>query len=41
MARSKRPDAIEQADDMMREIQNLTNQLHTILVSCSLDEDSI
>ncbi|MFM1986082.1 MAG: hypothetical protein RIS18_299, partial [Actinomycetota bacterium] len=39
MSRSKRPDASEQAMEMMREISNLTNQLHFILVSTSLDEE--
>jgi len=39
MSRSKRPDAGEQALEMMREISNLTNQLHFILVSSSLDEE--
>ena len=39
MSRSKRPDAGEQALEMMREISNLTNQLHYILVSSSLDEE--
>lgn len=39
MSRSKRPDAVEQANEMMREILNLTNQLHSILVSASLDEE--
>lgn len=39
MSRSKRPDANEQAMEMMREISNLTNQLHFILVSTSLDEE--
>ena len=38
MSRSKRPDAGEQALEMMREISNLTNQLHFILVSSTLDE---
>jgi DNA-binding transcriptional MerR regulator len=37
MSRSKRPDAGEQALEMMREISNLTNQLHFILVSSTLD----
>jgi DNA-binding transcriptional MerR regulator len=39
MSRSKRPDAGEQALEMMREISNLTNQLHFILVSSTLDEE--
>ncbi len=39
MSRSKRPDAGEQALEMMREISNLTNQLHFILVTSSLDEE--
>jgi DNA-binding transcriptional MerR regulator len=39
MSRSKRPDAAEQALEMMREISNLTNQLHFILVSSTLDEE--
>jgi hypothetical protein len=39
MFRSKRPDAGEQALEMMREISNLTNQLHFILVSSTLDEE--
>jgi DNA-binding transcriptional MerR regulator len=39
MSRSKRPDASEQAMEMMREISNLTNQLRFILVSTSLDEE--
>jgi len=39
MSRSKRPDAGEQAGEMMREISNLTNQLHQILVSATLDEE--
>lgn len=39
MSRSKRPDAGEQALEMMREISNLTNQLHFILVSSSLHEE--
>jgi DNA-binding transcriptional MerR regulator len=39
MTRSKRPDAGEQALEMMREISNLTNQLHFILVSSTLDEE--
>ena len=39
MARSKRPDASEQANEMMREISNLTNQLHFILVSSTLDDE--
>jgi len=39
MSRSKRPDAGEQALEMMREISNLTNQLHYILVSSTLDEE--
>jgi DNA-binding transcriptional MerR regulator len=39
MSRSKRPDASEQAMEMMREISNLTNQLHFIFVSTSLDEE--
>lgn len=39
MARSKRPDASEQSIEMMREIMNLTNQLHTILVSADLSDD--
>jgi hypothetical protein len=39
MRRSKRPDAGEQALEMMREISNLTNQLHFILVSSTLDEE--
>lgn len=39
MARSKRPDAGEQASEMMREISNLTNQLHFILVSTTLDDE--
>jgi hypothetical protein len=39
MARSKRPDANEQANEMMREISNLTNQLHFILVSSTLDDE--
>ena len=39
MSRSRRPDAGEQAFEMMREISNLTNQLHFILVSSSLDEE--
>jgi len=39
MSRSKRPDAGEQALEMLREISNLTNQLHFILVSSTLDEE--
>ena len=39
MSRSRRPDAGEQALEMMREISNLTNQLHFILVSSTLDEE--
>ena len=39
MSRSKRPDAGEQALEMMREISNLTNQLHFILVASTLDEE--
>ena len=39
MSRSKRPDAGEQALEIMREISNLTNQLHFILVSSTLDEE--
>ena len=39
MSRSKRPDAGEIALEMMREISNLTNQLHFILVSSTLDEE--
>ena len=39
MSRSKRPDAGEQALEMMREISNLTNELHFILVSSTLDEE--
>jgi DNA-binding transcriptional MerR regulator len=39
MSRSKRPDAGEQALEMMREISNLTNQLHFILVYSTLDEE--
>lgn len=41
LARSRRPDASEQAEQMMREIANLTNQLHSILVHSSLDEEII
>jgi DNA-binding transcriptional MerR regulator len=39
MSRSRRPDSGEQALEMMREISNLTNQLHFILVSSTLDEE--
>jgi DNA-binding transcriptional MerR regulator len=41
MARSNRPDAGDQAQEMMREIANLTNQLHTILMSISITEEKI
>ena len=41
LARSKRPDASEQAQEMMKEIANLTNQLHAILVHHDLESEII
>lgn len=41
LARSRRTDASEQAQAMMKEIANLTNQLHSILVHHDLDSEII
>ena len=41
LARSRRTDASEQAQVMMKEIANLTNQLHSILVHHDLDSEII
>lgn len=41
LARSKRPDASDKAQEMMKEIANLTNQLHSILVHHDLDNEII
>ncbi len=41
LARSRRPDASEKAQEMMKEIANLTNQLHSILVHHDLENEII